>query len=281
MEEVLFEHSPCHVFRVPPENPLTSAKWEGQHIWSGTVRLCRRWQDQHAVHFVELLDVSSSSAPEVFGQCPLPDGASSSFQVAEDSSRCFVVRVEQGDQFAFLGLNFEEKSDALRFCKAVAERHKHMHALQRTLFEQPLVDAAAVSHGPAAAVRADGKFRVDLNGKLASQGLGNAHHNLPGNQPVRLDVAPPSSGISRRIRAEGVASVNSDDGRAPSASCAPPPGAKPVAEAQQPHGASLPSTAAAPNTQMPRRSVEDPFAGLEDVKQPARPQAATLDDLFR
>ena len=38
MEEVVFEAEKCHVFRVPPSDVYTSARWEGNHIWSGTIR---------------------------------------------------------------------------------------------------------------------------------------------------------------------------------------------------------------------------------------------------
>lgn len=195
----MFEFHPCHVFRLPPTGYLSSALWEGGHIWTGKVRVVRKYSEAgtslptHSIHLLEI------EGDVTFAVCPLKDEAHNSagtFQVANDSSRCFVLRVEQGDQHAYLGINFEEKADAFRFCTAVVERNKRLH-----LFAQPHEDAASrYANAQNAELRATGKIEVDLLGKWAQP----QHHLAAGASPASssgfsLDHIPRAAGNSRRV----------------------------------------------------------------------------------
>ncbi|CUG90590.1 Hypothetical protein, putative [Bodo saltans] len=198
MEETLFEFHPCHVFRLPPTGYLSSVLWEGGHIWSGKIRVVRKYSESGTAlptHTVHLLELGSDA---VFAVCPLKDEAQhagGSFQVANDSSRCFVLRVEQGDQHAYLGINFEEKADAFRFCTAVVERNKRLH-----LFAQPQEDAVTRYGGSHSnELRAEGKIEVDLHGKWAQPSSSGAVHSASSASGFSLDNIPRASSHSRRV----------------------------------------------------------------------------------
>lgn len=198
-EEILFEFAPCHVFRLPPFGYLSSATWEGGHIWSGTVRLVRQLHhDDAPTHAIDLLVTDGLT---LFGRCPLKDGpsaqsASSSFQVASDSSRCFVVRVEQGEQYAYLGLNFEEKADAFKFCTAVIERNKN--AL-RSRIQTPNEEGISRYTGhQISELRAEGKIEVNLAGKWSSSAAQKPPSTQNSNTGFSLDHLPRASGATNR-----------------------------------------------------------------------------------
>jgi hypothetical protein len=279
MEEVLFEFQPCHVFRLPPTGYLSSALWEGGHIWSGKVRVVRRYaQDGISLptHSVDLLEnINDQGTTTVFAVCPLKDDAPSSscsFQVANDSSRCFVLRVEQGDQHAYLGINFEEKADAFRFCTAIVERNKRLHLLAHSsnVAQQDAITRYAGSH--ANELRAEGKIEIDLLGKLATSTpnvISTA--TTAGRSEFSLDNVPRGAGGNRRVRQGGDAS-------------------QPQAAAAQPHSESgrpglseeKPSvaTTAAKSTQPPaprREELPDPFADLLSLTATPLSSTAPVD----
>jgi hypothetical protein len=175
-EEVLFTHDRCHVFRLPPANFLVSEQWEGNHIWTGRVKIVRS-------HFHDGLGTLSSSvvleeidanggSGDVFGVCPLRHGcegdggaAAASVQQASDSSRCFVIRVEHEGRFAYVGLNFEQKPDAFRFLTSVVEqRNRQQGGVAKNR-----------SPGPCDVPRTlkqDERIQIDIAGKLKSNSSG-------------------------------------------------------------------------------------------------------------
>jgi hypothetical protein len=248
MEEALFEFQPCHVFRLPPTGYLSSVLWEGGHIWSGKIRVVRKYSESGTAlptHSVHLLELGSDA---VFAICPLKDEAQhagGSFQIANDSSRCFVLRVEQGDQHAYLGINFEEKADAFRFCTAVVERNKRLH-----LFAQPQEDAVTRYGGShSTELRAEGKIEVDLHGKWAQPSSGSSL-SASATSGFSLDNIPRASSNNRRV------------GGSTQAPAAPPP-ATGVASAQ-PAGPPVASTKPLVSSSAVQPLL-DPFADFPDV----------------
>lgn len=233
MEDIVFEFPECHVFRLPPTNFLVSAQWEGNQIWSGAVRVVRHWQaESKPAYAVELWDLA---AQVLFGRCPLPaTPQSDAFQVASDSSRSFVIRVEQGEQFAYVGVHFQEKGDAVRFCAAVSDRFRFLQQPSRVSAAAPKREAGYRAVRPEdrelsecpppqpevlSELRASGSITVDLEGKLVvsnanSRSVGSARSSVLAptlvapSQPRAASTCiapPPSSGsgaTNRRISAQ-------------------------------------------------------------------------------
>lgn len=182
-EELLFEASTCHVFRLPPTNFLKSEEWEGNHIWTGIIRLIHHRPSQ--THRIEL----RAEDGQIFGVCPLYDDAPNSpksFQQSVDSTRCFVLRVENDGQHAFIGINFPGRSEAYSFGAAVLDRHKHSKPAEVL----PIQDRS-LSSGE--------KIQVQLAGKIKAPQQGSSV-----KPPVAISLAPlpAPSGISRRIRCD-------------------------------------------------------------------------------
>jgi adaptin ear-binding coat-associated protein 1/2 len=184
MDTELFSASRCHVFRLPAENPLKSEDWEGRHIWTGAVKVAV----VNASVEVRLVD---SETGAVFGTCPVsedPD-APKSVQQAVDSSRCFVLRVVNGAQHAYVGINFQERSDAFSFNVALTERKKHL---------QPVQGLSTPAHLENMALKSGEVLHVDIAGKVKTSATA-----LPVAPPlhgpnVKLTQPPPTGGVNRR-----------------------------------------------------------------------------------
>lgn len=221
----------------------------------------RRHRAGGAAHFVELYD---SDTNELFGMCPLqddPQAAARSFQVATDSSRCFVIRVEQQNEFAYIGLNFAEKLDALKFCRAVLERNKHVSLLNGEL-------VGAVEHSDASTqpqeFRAEGRIVVDLHGKFVAPVSSGASSSQNVGQPLSLQTLP-KTGATRRIHESATCSG------------AVMPPTHTVSKPQFASQAACATTAPAlsPSTDM------DHWLAPQKSNVPTQPATDVLDALFR
>lgn len=277
MEQVLFHCDVCHVFRLPPTNFLVSERWEGNHIWSGSIQVTRKMRSMsHADHFIELWDRTSN---ELFGQCPLRDDVGgAAFQTATDSSRCFVIRIEQGDQFALLGINFEHNTDAFRFCTTVVERNNRISSM---------LEMESASASRPSEIRTQGKILLDLTGKIVTKGravVASRGETVVSSGFSLTSLPPPTTAASRRLSA-----LTSNTQQLTNAA----PVAAPVTSAPPAEIPSSAPSARSPSAVQDRTSTEptatfDPFAQLADVTTSARPLPAlvapptvTLDDLFR
>jgi hypothetical protein len=208
---VLFETPSVHVFRLPSTNSLVSEEWEGKHIWTGMLRVVVNQAIPGTSGGVDSssIDLVDTATGALFGRCPLSTDAKQEqdqcVQSATDSSRCFVLRIVKGQQHAYIGLNFPERSDAYKFSTALTERHRKAAPAQ-LLPEKDL------------SLRSD-TIHVDLSGKIkagqaspvtvvagvgvapAAPGALQTNPNAALVQPVSLSTPPPkkSNGPSRRI----------------------------------------------------------------------------------
>ena len=250
MDEVLFTHDRCHVFRLPPSNFLISEQWEGNHIWTGVVKVVRAGPGG------ECSIVLEEPTGEVFGACPLKDDAA--FQQATDSSRCFVIRVEHGAMHAYLGLNFEHKPDAFRFSTTVVERNKHAKPAER------LAESGR-------ALKQEERIQIDIGGKLKSAS-GNA---VLASVPCLTLQQPPrtNTGASRRIGAQQLEQSSERVLSVPPQAC---PSASP--------GPSVPPPAGRDAEGQVEKGLDALFGAMPSsvpalAAAPA-PKKSTLDDLF-
>jgi len=181
---------------LPPTDVLKSETWEGNHIWTGRVKVTRSYDDNTCA--VQLIDQSTGA---LFASCPLhddPDGPKA-LQPASDSSRCFVLRVEQGDQFAYLGMNFSDRSAAFNFTSAVLERKKRLQEVSKVAEQD-----RRLMEGQMLKIDLDGKIKVNsdrdkpatIAQPIEKSPLAPVGAALP---PVL--VPPTGAGKSRRISA--------------------------------------------------------------------------------
>ncbi|PIA45419.1 hypothetical protein AQUCO_01700750v1 [Aquilegia coerulea] len=129
-EEESFEHTllvvrEVSVFKIPPRSTSEGYKcgeWlQSDKIWSGRLRVvsCKERCE------IRLEDPNSG---ELFAACfVLPGQRENSVETVLDSSRYFVLKIEDGrGKHAFIGLGFAERNEAFDFNVALSDHEKYV-----------------------------------------------------------------------------------------------------------------------------------------------------------
>lgn len=127
MEESEYESVLCvkpevHVYRIPPRatnRGYRASEWQlDQPSWSGRLRITAKGK----VAYIKLEDRTSG---ELFAQAPVDQFPGSAVESVTDSSRYFVVRIEDGNgRRAFIGIGFGDRGDAFDFNVALQDHFK-------------------------------------------------------------------------------------------------------------------------------------------------------------
>ncbi|CAG8710955.1 2603_t:CDS:2, partial [Ambispora leptoticha] len=119
-ESVLLVIRECFVYKLPPRNSSKEAEEWGDlqaYLWKGRLRIIVIGEKC----FIRLEDGTTG---ELFAECPY-DPNSNSVEPVRDSSRYFVLRVEDKGRHAFIGMGFLERSDAFDFQVALQDHIKY------------------------------------------------------------------------------------------------------------------------------------------------------------
>ncbi|XP_054857297.1 adaptin ear-binding coat-associated protein 2 isoform X2 [Eublepharis macularius] len=121
-ESVLCVKPEVLVYRLPPRasnRGYRAAEWQlDQPAWIGRMRIT----SQGKVAYVKLEDKTSG---ELFAQAPVDQFPGLAVESVTDSSRYFVIRIEDGNgRRAFIGLGFVDRGDAFDFNVALQDHFK-------------------------------------------------------------------------------------------------------------------------------------------------------------
>lgn len=121
-EAVLCVKPAVHVYRVPPRasnRGYRAAEWQlDQPAWSGRLRITAKGKTA----FIKLEDKTSG---ELFAQAPVEQFPGIAVESVTDSSRYFVLRIEDGNgRRAFIGVGFVDRGDAFDFNVALQDHFK-------------------------------------------------------------------------------------------------------------------------------------------------------------
>nr|XP_005996358.2 PREDICTED: adaptin ear-binding coat-associated protein 2 [Latimeria chalumnae] len=127
MAEVDYESVVCvkpevHVYRIPPRatnRGYRAAEWQlDQPAWSGRMRITAKGK----IAYIKLEDKNSG---ELFAQAPVDQYPGIAVEGVTDSSRYFVLRIEDGNgRHAFIGIGFVDRGDAFDFNVALQDHFK-------------------------------------------------------------------------------------------------------------------------------------------------------------
>lgn len=143
-EETLLIINECFVYKIPPRSSAEGYRakdWNIEtFIWSG--RLVIKAQGEMCV--IRLEDPNTGA---LFGLCPVNTTGPQAVEAVLDSSRYFVLRIEDGrGHHAFIGMGFTERSEAFDFNVALQDhakevkRKKEMKHAQDRLAQEPALD---------------------------------------------------------------------------------------------------------------------------------------------
>eukprot|EP01062_Namystynia_karyoxenos_P077179 TRINITY_DN7718_c0_g4_i1.p1 TRINITY_DN7718_c0_g4~~TRINITY_DN7718_c0_g4_i1.p1 ORF type:complete len:495 (+),score=108.86 TRINITY_DN7718_c0_g4_i1:111-1487(+) len=240
------------VFRLPTMKHAgghRASDWQQNLIWTGLCKVIITGTQAT----VRLEDPVTG---ELFGQAPVPvsSDASRVIEPAVDSSRYFVLRLEDQGRHAFVGLGFEEREDAFDFKVALTDHKKQTQQAQTN---------APVYTGPKQdlSLKEGERITVNLGGKVKKQA----------DKVLGQDGPPPPSG-----------GLPPPPGGAGSGGLAPPPGAGRTARQTGRTKASSPVPAAAPAQPAGAGGQwgAQPQAALAPAPAPAPAPAAGAVDFF-
>ncbi|XP_066231283.1 adaptin ear-binding coat-associated protein 2 isoform X2 [Saccopteryx leptura] len=121
-ESVLCVKPEVHVYRIPPRatnRGYRAAEWQlDQPSWSGRLRITAKGP----MAYIKLEDRTSG---ELFAQAPVDQFPGTAVESVTDSSRYFVIRIEDGNgRRAFIGIGFGDRGDAFDFNVALQDHFK-------------------------------------------------------------------------------------------------------------------------------------------------------------
>lgn len=202
IEEEAFEHTllvvrEVSVFKIPPRSTSVGYKcgeWlQSDKIWSGRLRVVSCGDRCE----IRLEDPSSG---ELFAACfVLPGQRESSVETVLDSSRYFVLKIEDGrGKHAFIGLGFNERNEAFDFNVALSDHEKYLRREHEKESDGVESDENSINIHPA------------------------VNHRLKEGETIRINVkSKPSSGTGM-LSAAGMSGGTSST-KNPRAFLAPPP----------------------------------------------------------
>uniref|UniRef100_A0A0D9XKJ7 NECAP PHear domain-containing protein n=1 Tax=Leersia perrieri TaxID=77586 RepID=A0A0D9XKJ7_9ORYZ len=251
-EEEAFEHTllvvrEVSVYKIPPR--VTSGgykcgEWlQSDKIWSGRLRVVSCGDRCE----IRLEDPGSG---DLFAACfVLPGQRESSVETVLDSSRYFVLRIEDGrGKHAFVGLGFGERNEAFDFNVALSDHEKYVKREHEK-------EAAGGDGGEESD---DGQ--IDIHPAV--------NRRLKEGETIRINVKNKSSTGSGMLSSAGLSGGTSAKPKA-SMLLAPPPGA--AGKLRSP----LPPP---PNDPAAARMNSGPNAGIRATKEPSK-RNDTFSDL--
>ncbi|XP_021280102.1 uncharacterized protein At1g03900 [Herrania umbratica] len=202
-EEESFEHTllvvrEVSVYKIPPRSTSGGYKcgeWlQSDKIWTGRLRVvsCKDRCE------IRLEDPNSA---ELFAACFVhPGQRESSVEPALDSSRYFVLKIEDGHgKHAFIGLGFNERNEAFDFNVALSDHEKYV---RRENEKETGETSESDSH-------------IDIHPAV--------NHRLKEGETIRINVKnKPSSGTGM-LSAAGLSGGLSGSGKPKTLGLAPPP----------------------------------------------------------
>ncbi|RXN03137.1 adaptin ear-binding coat-associated 2 [Labeo rohita] len=121
-ESVLCVKSEVHVYRIPPRSSnrgYRAADWKLEEpAWSGRMKITAKGK----IAYIKLEDKISG---ELFAQAPVDQYPGLAVEAVTDSSRYFVIRIEDGNgRHAFIGIGFADRGDSFDFNVALQDHFK-------------------------------------------------------------------------------------------------------------------------------------------------------------
>ncbi|KAI9331629.1 adaptin ear-binding coat-associated protein 2-like protein [Obelidium mucronatum] len=156
-ESVLLVIRECTAYRIPPRSSAKGYKagdWDvNSFLWKGRMRVIAKGDDCY-------INLEDSTTGELFAMCPYPpDGTH--VEPVLDSSRYFVLTLVDptSGRKAFIGMGFQERSDAFDFNVALQDHIKRVKNIGKPVIS-PKSNAPAIDFS----LKEDQKFSINIGG---------------------------------------------------------------------------------------------------------------------
>lgn len=194
IEIPLFQVPECYVYLIPPRKSAASYRadeWDvNKWAWEGALKVVSKGEEC----IIKLVDKTTG---ELYAQAFLRDGELHPVEAVIDSSRYFVLRVEENIggrvRHAFIGLGFRERTEAYDFQAAL---HDHMKYLNKKKtaeeMEQHFQNTSSVDYslkeGETIVLQLKNRNEKDTKTKLVEKSLSNLSLDDKGKS---IETIPP------------------------------------------------------------------------------------------
>ncbi|KAJ4849270.1 hypothetical protein Tsubulata_018527 [Turnera subulata] len=209
IELVLFQVSECYVYLIPPRKSAASYRADEWNVnkwaWEGILKVISKGEEC-------IIRLEDKSTGELYARAFLRDGEPHPVEPVIDSSRYFVLRVEENIdgrlRHAFIGIGFRERTEAYDFQAAL---HDHMKYLDKKKtaeeMEQHYQNTSTVDYslkeGETLVLQIKNKPGGSVKSRFFEQGLNNLSIEEKGERKDRKEVLlsikpppPPSACVS-------------------------------------------------------------------------------------
>ncbi|KAI3795127.1 hypothetical protein L1987_37772 [Smallanthus sonchifolius] len=197
-ELVLFQVSECYVYLIPPRKTAASYRadeWDiNKWAWEGTMKVVSKGEEC-------IIRLEDKATGELYARAFLREGEPHPVEPVIDSSRYFVLRVEENIggrlRHAFIGIGFRERPQAYDFQAAL---HDHMKYLDKKKtaeeMEQQFQQTSSVDYslkdGETLVLQLNNKGGKSMKSKFFAQGLNNPpDQKEKGKKEVAITSIPP------------------------------------------------------------------------------------------
>ncbi|KAL1824125.1 hypothetical protein ACET3Z_010903 [Daucus carota] len=197
-ELVLYQVSECYVYLIPPRKTAASYRadeWDiNKWAWEGVLKVVSKGEEC-------IIKLEDKTTGELYARAFLRDGEPHPVEPVIDSSRYFVLRIEENIdgrlRHAFLGIGFRERPQAYDFQAAL---HDHMKYLNKKKtaeemeeqYQNSTVDYS-LKDGETIVLQLKNKGGGNVRSKFFDQGLNKISIEEKGNgkEPVICLKPPP------------------------------------------------------------------------------------------
>lgn len=207
IELVLFQVSECYVYLIPPRKSAASYRADEWNVnkwaWEGTLKVISKGDEC-------IIRLADKTTGDLYARAFLRDGEPHPVEPVIDSSRYFVLRVEENLggrlRHAFIGIGFRERTEAYDFQAAL---HDHMKYLNKKKtaeeMEQQYQNTSSVDYslkeGETLVLQLKNKGNGSIKSKFFEQGLNNLSVEDKNNKETSLKLPPPPPSPLSPVRA--------------------------------------------------------------------------------
>ncbi|XP_017271235.1 adaptin ear-binding coat-associated protein 2 isoform X2 [Kryptolebias marmoratus] len=193
-ESMLCVKPEVHVYRIPPRasnRGYRAADWKlDEPAWSGRMKITAKGK----MAFIKLEDKNTG---ELFAQAPVDQYPGCVVEAVTDSSRYFVIRIEDGNgRHAFIGLGFADRGDSFDFNVALQDHFKwvkqegELAKLEATQSAAPKLDLS-FKEGQTIKISLGNIKKKDAGGAKPRPAAGSLLPPPPGGKPGGAVLPPP------------------------------------------------------------------------------------------
>ncbi|CAN6444285.1 unnamed protein product [Victoria cruziana] len=192
LELMLFHANECYVYLIPPRKSAASYRADEWNVnkwaWEGILKVVSKGEEC-------IIRLEDKSTGELYAQAFLRNGEPHPVEPVIDSSRYFVLRVEENFdgrmRHAFIGIGFRERPQAYDFQAAL---HDHMKYLNKKQAAEEMEQNYSSKPSMDYSLKEGEKIVLHIKNQKGSSGgksIEQSHDRMPSDDKPTVSLKPP------------------------------------------------------------------------------------------